>query len=249
MPVKIWDRDDHGVLTSSIKTSRSSLVGGEDHRDQAEALDVEIDQMIDRALQLSTRFLENDNKNQQFIKRWAIGRAIAESHILQSPHMDSEDLLHLWVAVARKCRLGVRSSGKLEERWRSLIPDREMEPKRIGRDIFAVSLWLQMQDLENALASFGGNLTNAREIRNRESLRSTKLRNALGRWRLNQHPDHHAGLVETRRFVTIGKALRARWPSKGPGSAERPEHLTDQDLGHEIQRVLAPIVDELLVRI
>ena len=246
MPVKIWDRDGQGVLTSKIEPGGGSLLGGEDHRTEAEALDAEIDGVLDRAEELSSVCSEDEGGTQQFVRRWATGRAIAESHILQSPHLEPGELAYFWDAMARKCRIGIRSSGEPEVRWRSLIPSREIEPGRIERDVFSVSLWLQEQGIENAMASFGGSLTNVREIRNRESLRSRELRDALGRWRSSQHPGHHALLVEGKRFITIAKALRARWPSKGPGSAERPEHLTHEELDHEIRQVLVPIVDEIL---
>ncbi len=128
---------------------------------------------------------------------------------------------------------------EVEEQWRILIPDRELEPQRIERDIFAMGLWLQEQELEDALATFGGSLQNALEIQRRESLRSTKMRSALGRWFLGLDPIQRSRLFKGREFIAIAKVLRQRWPSRGPGSAKRPVHFTDHDLDREVSRVLS----------
>ena len=238
MPVKLWDLDDHGRYTSTIRTSRSTRLGGEEFRVEAEELDAQIDTVLDRASQLSSLSPSDRRKSREFLKRWAIGRAVAESCILQSPHIAAEQLSHLWLAMARKCRLGVRSSGTIEEQWRMLVPNRELEPQRIERDIFAIGLWLQEQEFEDALDTFGGSLSNAREIQRRESLRSTKLRSALGRWFLCLDPGRRSQLLKGTAFVTIARALQRRWPSRGPGSAKRPVHFTDDDLDREVDRVL-----------
>ena len=54
MPVKLWARDDHGRYTSTIRTSRSTILGGEEFRVEAEELDAHIDTVLDRAVQLSS---------------------------------------------------------------------------------------------------------------------------------------------------------------------------------------------------
>ncbi len=239
MPVKIWDRDADGRFTSRIKTDWSTSLGGEEYRAKAEDLDTQIDKMLDRAAELASASPDSRSRSQQFVKRWAIGRAVAESVILQSPHVASERRSYLWLAIARKCRLGVRSTGEPEERWRILIPDRELEPQRIERDIFATGLWLQEQDLEDAMAAFGGSLSNVRQIQRRESLRTTKLRSALGRWFLRLSSGQRSQLIKDREFAKIAKALQRRWPSRGPGSAKRPVHFSESDLDREISRVLA----------
>ena len=51
MPVKIWNYVD-GKLTNSVETSREHSFRGERYRSEAEALDCEIDQMLDRAVEL-----------------------------------------------------------------------------------------------------------------------------------------------------------------------------------------------------
>lgn len=239
MPVKIWDRDADGRFTSRIKTDWRTSLSGEEYRAEAEDLDTQLDRMLDRAAELGSANPGPRGTGQQFVKRWAIGRAVAESRILQSPQMASEQPSSLWLALARKCRLGVRSSGEPDERWRKLIPDRDLEPHRIERDIFAAGLWLQEQALEEAFATFGGSLSNVRQIQRRESLRSTKLRSALGRWFLRLSSGQRSQLIKDREFAKIAKALQRRWPSRGPGSAKRPVHFTDRDLDREVSRVLA----------
>ena len=123
-----------------------------------------------------------------------------------------------------------------------MIPDRELEPQRIERDIFAMGLWLQDQECEDALTTFRGSLSNAREIQRRESLRSTKLRNALGRWFQELEPPQRSRLFQNREFVAIAKTLQQRWPSRGPGSAKRPVHYSAHELDREVSRVLAQFV-------
>lgn len=239
MPVKIWDQDDRGRYTSRIQTSLNVGLGGEEYRADAEELDVQIDAVLERAVHLLPETTNSRDKSREFVKRWAIGRAITESGILQSPHIAFEPRVHLWLAMARKCRLGIRSTGVVEHRWSSLIPKRELEPNRIERDIFALGLWLQEQDLDDALDAFGGRLANAREIHRRESLRSINLRNALARWCRASDPDKRSEFFQAKEFVAIAKTLQRRWPSRGPGSAKRPVHFADGDLDRELGRVLA----------
>ena len=238
MPFKIWDRNSLGHYTSVIDTTRDTTLAGEEYRTEAEELDAEIDAVLDRAVQLSSSSPDGRRQSREFVKRWAIGRAIAESGILQSSPVASEPRAHLWLAMARKCRLGIRSSHEVEEQWHTLIPNRDLEPQRIERDIFAMGLWLQEQDLEDALTTFGGRLSNAREIQRRESLRSVNLRRALGRWLLSLGPSRRSRLLKGSEFVTIAKALQRRWPSRGLGSAKRPVHFDDQDLDEEVDRAL-----------
>ena len=214
MPVKIWDQDDHGRHTSRIQTSLNAGLGGEEHHADAEELDAQIDAVLERAVELSSETTHDRGKSQQLVRRWAIGRAIAESDILQSPHIVPEPRADLWLAMARKCRLGIRSTGAVEKRWNTLIPNRELEPNRIERDIFAIGLWLQEQELVDSWDAFGGRLSNAREIHRRESLRSTNLRSALTRWFRTLDPDQRSRLVRGTEFVAIAKALQRRWPSR-----------------------------------
>ena len=238
MPVKIWDRTN-GTLSSRVETSRGDSYRGERYRPDAEALDRRADQMLDRAVELSAPVEVEDAEQRAFVRCWAIGRALAESELLQSEHLEPQEWEWLWLAIARKCRLGIRADGSSEEQWHTLIPNRALEPKRIERDIFATGLWLQEQRLDDALATFGGRLSNAREIQRRESLRSVKLRSALRRWLQSLDPSRRARFLKGPQFVNITKVLQRRWPSRGPGSAKRPVHFTDHDLDRELHRVLA----------
>ena len=137
MVVKMWDLDESGNLTSSIRKEGQTGIRAEQSRPQAEALDREIDKLLDKAMNLLVQ-QDLNPRHTEFAKRWAIGRAIAESGVLDSPHMDPGERADLWRAMARKCRLGVRHTGKRnpKSRWKGLIPDREMEPKRIEDDIW-----------------------------------------------------------------------------------------------------------------
>ena len=72
MPVKIWARHD-GTLTNHVETSRGGSFGGERYRSDAEALDQEIDRMLDKAVVLSTPVAVADPAQQAFVKRWAVG--------------------------------------------------------------------------------------------------------------------------------------------------------------------------------
>ena len=154
MPVKIWDRTNDGALTSRVETSRPQSYRGERYRTEAEALDDEIDRMLDHAVSLSACVSEIGAKQLPFVKRWAIGRALTESRLSDSEYLDTEEQKLLWLAIARKCRLGVRSDSSPEESWSGLIPNRESDPYRIERDVFAMGKWLQEQEIESALATF-----------------------------------------------------------------------------------------------
>ncbi len=239
MPVKMWDRDERGRYTSRIETNLNTGLGGEEYRAEAEELDQRIDIVLERTVQLLPETPLDRGKSQEFAKRWAIGRAIAESDIHRSSQIVSEPNLHpLWRAMAIKCRLGIRSTGAIEDRWSTLIPFRESEPERIERDIFALGLWLQEQELNDAQDAFGGKLGNAREIHRREALRSINMRNALARRFRGLDAEQRSQLLRTKEFALIAKALQRRWPSRGPGSAKRPAHFADDDLDRELGRVL-----------
>ena len=79
MPVKIWDKRN-GQLTNSVATSRGDSYRGERYRPDAEALDEEIDRMLDRAVELSD-LDEECHSLALFVRRWAMGRAFAESRL------------------------------------------------------------------------------------------------------------------------------------------------------------------------
>ena len=82
MAVKIWNIDESGVLTSTIRAGSRSGIGSEELRPGAENLDAEIDRVLDEAHRLLT-YEQGKGKSNLFAKRWAIGRAIANSRILE----------------------------------------------------------------------------------------------------------------------------------------------------------------------
>ncbi len=246
MPVKIWSREN-GTLTNSVETSRGDSYRGERYRPDAEALDREIDQMLDRALELSASVSAEASEQAAFVRRWAVGRALAESGILQSKHLESQETKTLWQAIARKCRLGVRADATSEERWHELIPERESDPKRIERDVFAIGLWLQEQELSAAMWTFGAKFHNARRLHGRGAINPKQLRDALARWFENSPPSLRVILTRRRNFEALARALAARFPARGPGSAKRPVHYSDKELYGEVCRVLDPLAKELAV--
>ena len=246
MPVKIWDRTSGGALTSRVETSRSHSFRGELYRIDAEALDEEIDRMLDYAVALSAHEPSLGARQQAFVKRWSIGRALAESSLQESEHLETAEHKWLWLAIARKCRLSARSDGSPAENWRGLIPDRELDPTRIERDVFAMGRWLQEQEIEQATASFGASLTNAREIHRRGAINSKNLRDALARWFSELCLERRSDLTKNANFVRLAKALAERFPARGPGSAKRPVHYSDDELYQELHRVLDPIAAHLV---
>ena len=248
MSVKIWDQDQSGHLTSSIRWMGSSGIHAEDHRPQAERLDEQIDLLLDNALTLLHQQDEDQNHG-LFAARWAIGRAIADSDILASLDLENHERLDLLLAMARKCRLGVRHTGKMEptSKWNVLIPTkRETEPKRIEPDIFGLGMWLQEQQLEDAKLAFGGGLHNAKQIWSGEALRSPKLRQALTTYFAHLTHEQREILYRIPQYAKLAKALRRRWPSRGKGSAKRPVHYDQEQLEVEITQLLEPITTDIL---
>ena len=244
MPVKIWDRTSNGALISRVATSRSHSYRGERYRTDAEALDEEIDRMLDYAVELSASVPAAESEQLSFIKRWSIGRALTESKLSESEYLEPEEQKLLWLAIARKCRLGVRSDGSPEEHWRGLIPSRESDPLRIERDVFARGKWLQEQELELAMASFGASLTNAREIHSRGAINSKNMRDSLARWFSELTPARRAEFKNTGNFIQLVKALARRFPARGQGSAKRPVHYSEEELYEEVRKVLDPMAAE-----
>ena len=250
MAVKMWNLDESGNLTSSIRKAGQSGMGAEESRPQAEALDQEIDKLLDKALNLLVK--EDPNpRHTEFAKRWAIGRAIADSRILDSPHTEPGEKADIWRAMARKCRLGVRNTGKKtpDSRWKGLIPGREIEPKRVEDDIFGLAMWLQEQELEDAKLAFGQGLHNAKQIWSREALRSRNFRDALASYFSELGKDERDHLYLIPQYAQLAKALRSRWPSRGKGSAKRPVHYGSDDLLDETKKVLNPLAEILMEKL
>ena len=247
MAVKIWNLDDSANLTSGIRRMGRSGMETEEFRPQAEVLDSEIDRVLDEAIVLLNQ-QDTSMHHSLFAKRWAIGRAIAESEILDSTNFETGDKPDLWLGMARKCRLGVRHTGEREpkSKWRGLIPEREMEPKRIEDDIFGMGTWLQEQEFSDAKLAFGGGLHNAKQIWSGEALRSKNFKDALAAYFSGFEETDRDYLYRIPKYAVLAKALRRRFPSRGRGSAKRPIHYGPAELLSEIQNVLNPLTGCLL---
>ena len=245
MPVKIWELKDGDVLASRVETERHDSLRGERFRADADELDRRIDAMLDEAVALSVSGPGANASQGAFVRRWAVGRALAESGLMESVQLDPGEERWLWLAMARKCRLGVRADGSPQESWRDLIPDREADPRRVERDVFALGSWLQEQDLEPAMAAFGASLANAQEIHRRGAINSQGLRDALARWFVELPDVHRAAFIKRDTFRLLAKALAKRFPARGPGSAKRPVHYTGEALYGEVRKVLDPVAAEL----
>ena len=244
MPVKIWERLN-GRLTSSVETSRKTSIGGEEYRSEAEALDQETDQMLDNAAMLANSAKADEAEHQVLLRRWAVGRSLNQSGLLQSKNLEPQERDLLWLAIARKCRLGIRADGAKEDSWQELIPTRTRDPKRIGRDVLAVGLWLQEQEFASAAITFAGRFGNAQKFYTRQGIRSLNLREALARWMECQDLTLRGQLSNIRWFKELIKTLAARFPARGPGSAKRPVHFSEEELFSEVCKVLDPLVTKL----
>ena len=247
MAIKIWNQDPSGALTSTIRRMGTSGIAAEEHRSQADEIDIQIDLLIDKAIDLLDEQDAGRNHN-RFATRWAIGRAIADSNILDSPDFDPREKPDLWLAMARKCRLGVRHTGQQDpkSRWKGLIFERDADPKRIEDDIFGLGMWLQEQELNHAKLAFGSSIHNAKQIWSGEALRSPKFRQALTDYFANFNLEQRKYICNNYRYAVLAKALRRRWPSRGKGSAKRPVHYGQDQLSVEIGQLLDPIATEIL---
>ena len=117
MPVKVWDRSPDGNFTSSIRTTRrTGLFRGEAFREEAEELDRHLDRMLDRAVQLTSSAVTQGTESEAFVKRWALGRAVAEEEILEFPHLEPDERKDLWTAWPGSAGWGCA----LQENWRRL---------------------------------------------------------------------------------------------------------------------------------
>ena len=53
-------------------------------------------------------------------------------------------------------------------------------------------------------------------------------------------------LTKTGNFEQLAKALVKRFPARGPGSAKRPVHYSENELYEEVRKVLDPIAADLV---
>ena len=238
MPVLVWELTAKGAR-STVETTRRFAFTVEELRHEAELLDRELDTVLDTTVAEVAK-LEAGGAHVEFVRAWSIGSALRESDVLTGPPMRNEPRHLLWLALAQKCRTGIRSDERTDSRWEALRPSTAREPRREGRklDYFEMCLWLAEQPFEEAVQTFGGSVRNVWQMLERPTLRPLVVRQAFREWLQQQDDDVRAELLTPGEFPELMKALRARWPDRGPGSAKRPVHYTEQQLTAEIAAVL-----------
>ncbi len=135
MPVLMWEERVDGKRFARVKTSWRTAFDGEEHRELAEMLDAEIDEVLDGAVELLERN-ESLEAQREFIRTWSMGRAIAESGILDHDAMRNEQRINLWQAMEQKALLGVRADGEPESRWSSVRSNVKHVISRPDRHLF-----------------------------------------------------------------------------------------------------------------
>jgi hypothetical protein len=103
-----------------------------------------------------------------------------------------------------------------------------------------MALWLAEQDFDDAAETFGGSIRNVWQMLERPTLRPLAVRQALLDWLRSLPPDSRSRNHERATFAELMKALRARLPDRGPGSAKRPVHYEAAALRAEVAAALAP---------
>lgn len=241
MPVKVWDEDEDG-LTSRIKTQWDIVVVEEEHRVTADLLDRRLDEILDRAMGAVGR--AEDIGHREFVKAHTIGWVLRSERLLDDPSLRLEPREFVWWALAQKCWIGARADGSRDLAWRGLRPPRQRRPVSRDRkklDYFAMCYWMAEDSREDAVAVFGGSVSNAWQMIDRAALRSIGLRRALRRWLASYDEEERARLTRRPSFRAIMRALRERWPNSGPGSARRPIHYSDDELLAEIAETLREV--------
>jgi hypothetical protein len=230
MPLKVWSLDD-GALTSSILTNWTSTSVKEAYRPQAEELDSLLDHILDRAVRFSDD-ARAGSADASFTKAWAVGKALDLPALQAHTAMQGEEIRFLWLVLAAKCRLGARSDGTTEPTWQSLRPagsgaGRLPRREQRGRlDYFDMCVWLAEEPAEVAAATFGSSVRNAWQMFERPTLRAPIVRSALREWVSGLNPVDRLRVQEPQTFAGLMKALRSRWPARGPGSARQPVHMS-----------------------
>ena len=242
MPVLIWSERD-GVISSIVHTGRRYFISAEEFRPEAEALDRQLDALLDmawHALTIITRHKNGKAHVDAFEQRWVLGRAVHVSNIMQHQAMQGEVRALLWQALTPKAWHGICHDLEREPRWRELIPKRykswQSKPNdRHAYEFLEVGYWLREQQLQDAGELFGWNSSNAQDLYKRTGLRSFKLRQAILHWLRRQSPDVREEFAKPkakgkRNFAEIPYALNKRFPAKGPGSALLPQHYPEDEL-------------------
>ena len=243
MAVLVWsDRD--GTLGNSIRSGRRVALSAEEYRPEAEALDLELDALLDMAWHALTIISRRNSDMPQyspFEQVWVLGRAVHISEVMWHEAMQGEVRTLLWQALTAKAWFGIRHDAIRDPRWRELIPTGKKQwrtrtnDKRLDRafDFLEVGFWLREQQLQDAGEVFSWEFSNARKLYFRPTLRSKELRNALLYWLRRQTPEIREFTKITKTdvgFIFFVKALQKRFPAKGPGSALLPQHYPEDEL-------------------
>lgn len=245
MPVLMYELNGNGDLHSQVVTSWSSNFDGEEYRSVAEDLDVAIDEVLDSAVELWIANSDTDAQT-ELIRVWAVGRAVAATQLLDHSAMDNEYRINLWQAMEQKVLLGIRSDGLIYSNWTQLRSRAPKVTTRPDRHLFEVGLWIQNMPLVDCAVLFLGQSALCSELFRRPAFRSLKMRSAFLRW-IRAHDGQSLQWVSVKRnYVELAKAVVKRWPARGPGSAKRPEHYSEQRLDAELKRVLDPLVESAL---
>lgn len=250
MAVLIWsDRDS--VLGNSIRSGRRVSLSAEEYRPEAEALDKHLDAVLDmawHALNLISRHEKGKPRLDSFEQVWVLGRAIHISEIMRHNAMQGEARNLLWQALTAKAWYGIRHDLQRDRRWRDLIPARNTKWQSRPQEPTAyrfleIGYWLREQQLHDAGEVFNWKYSNAYDLFHCSSLRSIQLRQSLLRWLRRQRAEVREELAMSKRgrgFDIIRKALRKRFPDKGPGSALLPQHYPE----HELRAIVCKTLDE-----
>ena len=250
MAVLIW-REEREQVYNSIRTGRRVFLSAEEFRPEAEALDERLDELLDDALALMA---ENagEGKPSPLVKAWSLGRAVARSQALRHKAMHGEVRAMLWQALAHKCWYGVRADATRESRWRELRSTGKRAERRVNPEKsqtnkfkyedFDIGLWLSDQDLDEAGLVFGNSMANALELYRRPTLKSHELRQAILPWYREQselvRKEFSRATPGAKGFKLVAKALAARFPSSGPGSARLPQHYEPAELQRIVNQAL-----------
>jgi hypothetical protein len=242
MPVKIWDRTDDR-LTSRVVTEWERTWTAEEYRNDADELDALLDKVLDASI-LRVELGSDSGLPAEFVRAWAIGRELNDSAVFDAPAMQREPIVLLWRALAKKCRTGARADGSMNARWGELRPPSSGEPRREGGrlDYFQMCRWLAEQEVRDAGETFGGSIRNVWQMLERPTLRPLVVRSAFLAWLRTLRDEARKHLHDREVFAEMMKTLRRRWPDRGPGSAKRPIHYTEEELATEIKRLLSRFV-------
>ena len=250
MAVLVWSERD-GLLGNSIRSERRVALSAEEYRPEAEALDQQLDNLLNmawQALNIITRHEHGKLRLNPFEQVWVLGRAVFVSEVLQHEAMKGEARQLLWQAMTAKAWYGIRYDGEQEPHWRNLIPRRnklwQTKPSASKSfEFLDIGYWLREQQLHDAGEVFGWKYSNSQDLHDRSSLRSFELRQAVLYWLRRQLPEVREELGKRKikgkqHFSIIPIALQKRFPARGPGSALLPQHYPEDELRTIVCEVL-----------